>query len=116
QVMESGRRHSHGHLRADCGRQIGVTLQTDLLHNGPRQHPQIGRPVRLVAGGTALETNRRVLKSEWAALVAMAFETARLSGGKTLSHRTACASVRVVAIDARHRDFRHAMVKMPLNL
>ena len=116
QVVKRRRHYAHGRTAGDGGGKISVTLQADLLHYRPRQHPRIGRSVRLVASCTTLETYRRVLKSEWTALIPMAFETARIVGGKTLGHRAAGASVRVVAIDARHRSFRHAMVKRLLKL
>ena len=114
--MESRRHYSGGHPRADCCRQIGVTLQTHLLHNRPCQHPWIGRPVRLMARGATFKAHRRVLKGEWAAFVSMTLEAARLVGGKTLSHRRSYASVRVVAIDAGHRAFRYPMMKWFLKL
>ena len=116
EVMESRRHYSGGRPRTDCGRQIGMTLQTDLLHHRPRQHPWIGRPVRIVARGTAFKAHRRVLKSEWAALVSMALEAARLVGGETLCHRGPDAAVWVVAIDAGHRAFRYPMMKRFLKL
>src|SRR5476649_1289894 len=97
EVMESRRHYSSGHPGADRGRQIGMTLETDLLHHRARQHPRIGRPVRFVARGTAFKAHRRVLKGEGTALVSMALEAARLIGAETLSHGGAYAAVRVVA-------------------
>src|SRR5471030_2453214 len=116
EVMESRRHYSESRPGADRGRQIGMTLQTDLLHHRPRQHAWIGRPVRFVARGTAFKAHRRVLKREWTALVSMALETARFVGGESLIHGVACAAVRVVAIDAGHRAFRHPMMKWFLKL
>jgi hypothetical protein len=114
--MESRRYYSGGHPRADCCRQIGVTLQTYLLHNRPRQHAWIGRPVRLMARGATFKAHRCVFKGEWAAFVSMALEAARFVGGKALSHRRSYASVRVVAIDAGHRAFRYPVMKWILKL
>src|SRR5207248_8102968 len=100
----------------DGRRQVGVTLQTDLLYYRARQHPRIGGPVRLVARGAAFKTYGRVLEREWSALVPMAPETARLVGAERLSHRGTRAAVRIVAVDAGHCAFRHPMVKRLLKL
>src|SRR5258708_29132206 len=81
EVMESRRHYARGRPGADRGRQIGMTLQADLLHHRPRQHAWIGRPVRFVARGAAFKTHRGVLEGEWTALVAMALEAARLVVG-----------------------------------
>ena len=116
QIVEGRGHHSGRHFRADCGRQIGMTFQADLLHHRPRQHPRIRGPVRLMARCAAFKPHRRVLKREWAALVSMTLETAGLVGGETLSHCGACTAVRVMAIDARHCAFRHPMAKRFLKL
>src|SRR5438132_462906 len=42
QVMEGGRHYARSPSGTDSRRQVGVTLQTDLLHYRARQHPWIG--------------------------------------------------------------------------
>jgi hypothetical protein len=114
--MESGRHHSGGRPGADRGGQIGMTLQADLLHHWPRQHPWIGRTVRFMASGTAFKADRCVFKGERTALVSMALEAAWLIGRETLRHCGPYASVRVVAIDAGHCAFHHPVMKRFLKL
>ena len=53
--------------------QIGVALQTYILHLSADQHPRIGGAMHLVASGAAFETDRRMFERERSALVAVAF-------------------------------------------
>jgi hypothetical protein len=116
QIVESRRHYSGGCLADDCGRQIGMTFETHLLHHGSRQHARIRRSMRLMACGAIFEPDRRMFKREWTALVAMTLETAGFIGAEVPGHRATCAAVRVVAIDAGHGAFRHSMVKRLLKL
>jgi len=70
----------------------------------------------LVACGAAFKAHRCVLKGEWTALVSMTLEATGLVGGETPGHRAPRASVRVMAIDARHRPFRQPVAERLLKL
>jgi hypothetical protein len=72
--------------------------------------------MRFMARGTAFKSHRCVLKGKWTALVTVALEAAWLVGGEALSHCPACASVRVVTIDAEDCAFWYSMVKRFLKL
>src|SRR5262249_25337734 len=60
--------------------------------------------------------HRSVLERERPALIAMASETSRLVRGEGLNHPGPNAPMRVMAINAAHRAFRHAMAERLLKL
>jgi hypothetical protein len=69
-----------------------------------------------MARRTSLEPHWRVLKGERSTFIAMARETAGFVCCKGLGHSGPYAAVRIVAIDARHRAFRHTVVIWLLKL
>src|SRR5579862_6073667 len=80
-VVEGGRNGPQCSVDGSCGsRQVGVAFQADEHDLGPGQHPRIGRSVRLVTSGTALERDGSVRKGKRPALVAVALKAARLVG------------------------------------
>jgi len=93
-----------------------MTFQADLLHTGRVNHPRISRNRAVRGTWRNFQPAPARAKGERTALVSMAFEAARLVGGETLSHRRACGSVGIVAIDAGHRAFRYSMMKRFLKL
>ena len=109
QIVKRRRHNADGAGGVDRG-QIRVALQADQAHFRTRQHPWIGRAMRLMAGHTAFETHRPVLERERSALVAMAVQASRLVRGEGLRHRGADTAVRIVAVDATHRAFRQLMM------
>ena len=93
-----------------------MTLQADQAHFLPGQHARIGRAVRLMTRAATLKPYGSVFKRKGPPLVPVAVEASRLVGGEGLQHGRANASVRIVAIDARHGAFGQFMVIRPLKL
>src|SRR5581483_2342361 len=91
--------------RCSLDRQPRMTLQADKTHLLPRQHARIRRSMLLVTASAALHAHGRVLESEWAALVAVAFETAGFVGCEQVHHARAKGAVRIVTIRAGHSSF-----------
>jgi hypothetical protein len=116
QVVESRRYDPCGHPGADRGRQIRVTFQAHLLHDGSRQHARIARSMGFMTGGATLESHRRMFERERTALIAVTLKAAGFIRAEAPGHRGTQASVRVVAIHAGHRTLRHRMVKRLLKL
>ena len=109
------RRHDARNFRWRRG-ENRVTLQAYETDVGARQHPGIRRAMRLVTRLAAFKAHRSVFEGERSALVAMARETSRLVGRKTLEHRGPDAAVRIVAIHAAHSAFEKFVMKRPLEL
>ena len=63
-----------------------------------------------MAGTAAFKAYGRVFESEGSAFVAVAAETARVVGGEHAAGGGLDAAMRIVAIDAAHGAFGHAMV------
>ena len=73
--------------------------------------------MRLMAGGAAFKPHRRVFEGEGSALIAMALKQPVLVGArKVWAMAGRVLPCGIVAIDAGHRAFRHAMVKGFLKL
>ena len=89
-----------------------MALQADLSCTcGARQHPRVGRAVRLMAGAAAFQPSpERARRRKGPALVAVALEAARLVGIARLDHLRQEAAVRIVAIHAGHGAFRQAVL------
>src|ERR1035441_10308264 len=84
QVMKRGRDSAQrGRILDGPGRggQVGMALQAQVADFRAGQHAWVGGAVRLMAGGAAFQAHGRVLKSEWAAQVAVAAETAWFVAG-----------------------------------
>src|SRR5262249_54204122 len=111
-----GRYDTHHSSRARQVRQIGMALETDVLHSLARQHPGIRRPVQLVTTPTAPEPHHRVLEREWAAFVAVALEAAGLVGREKLHHSGPHAAMRIVAVHTGHGAFGKAVMVRFLKL
>src|SRR5581483_1981978 len=77
---------------------------------------RIRRSMLLVTASAALHAHGRVLESEWAALVAVAFETAGFVGCEQVHHARAKGAVRIVTIRAGHSSFRKPVPERPLEL
>ena len=93
-----------------------MALQAYLLDLRTVQLARIGGAVRRVACLTSLEPHRPMLEGEWTAFIAMAVEASRLIRAERLRHRRLHAAMRIVAIDAAHRAFRHLVMKRLLEL
>ena len=91
-------------------RQVGMALQAYVAHLRARQHPRIGRAVRLVAGAAAFQPHRSMLEDKRPALVAMALHAARFVSEGCFHAVRAERAVRIVAVHARHGAFRQAML------
>src|SRR5580658_5062699 len=116
--MKCGR-HNARHFRWNTrgsGGKIRVALQTNETNVGARQHPRVGRAMRLMTGLAAFKTQRCMLERKWTAFIAMAFETSRLIGREGLLHRRPDAAVRIVAIHALHVAFGKLVMEWPLEL
>src|SRR5205807_2518764 len=72
--------------------------------------------MRFVAGPAAFKAHHSMLEREWAALVAVALETARFVGPEGLCHRRPHAPVRIMAIDAGHCPFCYPVMERLLEL
>ena len=73
--MESGTHRAQSSVRGQRGRgKIRVAFHAHEAHLRARQHPGVGRPVRLMAGRTALQSHRRMLIGERPGQVAMALK------------------------------------------
>src|ERR1035441_6753072 len=75
----------------------------------PREHPRIGRPVRLVAGAAAFEADGSVLEGKGSHLIAVAFGAPRFVGLGGLHLAGQGAAVRIVTIHAGHGAFGQAV-------
>ena len=93
-----------------------MALQADELNLRAGQHPRIYRSVRLVTGAATFDPHRRVFENKWASEVAMAFHAARFIGIYETHVAREVATVRVVAIHARHGALRQAVPVRPLEL
>jgi hypothetical protein len=93
-----------------------VALKTHKPDFLPDQHAGVRRTMRLMTRTAAFELNSGVLKGEWTALVAVTGKATRLGSSEGLQHRGTDASMRIVAIDTRHRAFRQLMVTGALEL
>jgi len=91
-----------------------MALETHETNVGAYQHPRIRRAVRLMTRLATLKTHGRMFERERPALVAMAFEAARLIRRKGLLHGRPDAAVGIVAIHAAHVAFRKFVMKRPL--
>ena len=91
-----------------------MTFQADELHLRTYEHPGIHGPVRLVTGAAAFQLHRSVLENERASQVAMTLHAARFIGIHKTHVAREVATVRVVAIHARHGAFRQAVPVRPL--
>jgi hypothetical protein len=111
--MECGRNNAEDFRGVACGRalerEVGVTLQTDLANILPGEHPGVGGAMRFMTGSATLKANGGVLEGEGAADLRVALEASRFVGGCELHHARTEASVRVVAIDARHGVLHQAV-------
>src|SRR5271168_4547476 len=96
--------------------QICVALQAHQPHLLPDQHARVGRSVNLMATAAAFKTNRRMLKCEWAALIAVTLQTSGFVGRENLRHRGPDAAMRVVTIHATHRALGKFVMKRLLKL
>jgi hypothetical protein len=114
--VERRRHNAQNSVRLCRYRQIGMALETNQPHFLPDQHSRIGRPMRLVAGSAAFQAHWGVFESKRTALVAVAPEAAGFVGRKNLHHAGPEASVRIVAIHARHGAFRQPVLERPLKL
>src|ERR1051326_2961416 len=93
-----------GRRRRD--RKVGVTLHANESHFVPRQHPRIGRPMRLMARPAAFGTHRSVLEGKWPDLIAVTLRARGFVGAGYLNRTRQRRPVRVVAIHAGHGAFR----------
>jgi len=109
QVMEGGRHNSRHDSAGIRDRQVGMAFETDEAHFLPDQHLRVRGTVRQVATLAAFFPDRSVLEGEGSAFVAMTLEAARLIGARHPHEAGFEAAVRIVAIDAGHRIFRHPM-------
>ena len=91
-----------------------MALQADELNLRAGQHPRIYRSVRLVTGAAAFQPHGSVFENKGASQVAMAFHAARFIGIYETHVAGEVATVRVVAIHARHGAFRQAVPVRPL--
>jgi hypothetical protein len=91
-----------------------MALQADELYLRAVQHPRIYRSVRLVTGAAAFQPHWGVFENKGASKVAMAFHAARFIGIHETHVAREVATVRVVAIHARHGAFRQAVPVRPL--
>ena len=88
-----------------------VARQTELVHTTEFQESWIRRTVRRVTGNASVRLERRVLVSEWALLIGMAFYA-----GCICARRQSClfeleAAVRIVTIATFHRAFEDLVMK-----
>jgi hypothetical protein len=82
--------------------------EADFLAN---EHARVRRAVRFMARTTGLKAHGSVFEREGAAFVAMAAEASRFIRREGPHHSRAEASMRIVAIDARHRALWKAMLE-----
>jgi len=121
QVVERRRHGAQGAIDRQGGRgQIRMALQADEAHLGAREHPRVGRAMRLMAAPASLEFHRRMFEDEGPRLVGMAAKAnliLRCGRAKLACQKTA---MRVMTVAAGHQTFIDAMVdgfgKLGLNL
>ncbi len=116
QIVESGRDYSERGPGVGGVRQIRMALQANQPDFLPDQHTRIRGPVRLMTRPAALKSHGRVLECEGSALIPVAFEAAWLVCREGLHHTGPEASMRVVAIHARHGVLSYAVFERPLKL
>ena len=95
-----------------------MAFETDCEQDRPPQKARIRRTMREVAGFATVDTNRGVLKQEWASLIGVALETRFLIGQGLIDHARARGhapgrrrrSVRIVAIRTGNDAFVHPML------
>ncbi len=92
-----------------------MTFQTNETLFLAGQHLRIRGAMWLVAGSTALEPHRCVLKHKWTSLIAMALYAVGLGTMQVASHTRKRPAMRIVAIHASH-DCGWLVHRMPVRL
>lgn len=111
---DSTKRSSTGR---DTGRtDVSVAFQAHEAFFVPDEHARIRRAMRLMAGAASIHLHRSVLEGERSPLITVALEAAGFIGIYSSNRLRKKASVGIVAIDARHRAFRQAVLERLLEL
>ena len=88
-----------------------MAFEAELSYRGPLQHFRIARPMRDVAGRTALEFRRSMFEYERPLLVRVTFDARDVGTDRELRLFRLKPAVGVVTVAALHHAFQHLVME-----